>query len=77
LAKLPNTYITSCGHDTLRDDARLMKAALDKAGVPVRYDEYEGYPHYFWSYPGPSLKAASEEYYSNLAKGVDFVLSKL
>jgi versiconal hemiacetal acetate esterase len=72
---LPKVYITSCGKDTLRDDARLMREALEDLGVPVSFDEYAGYPHYFWTYPGPSLKEPTDEYYTKLVKGVEFVLS--
>lgn len=42
LKDLPRTYITESGTDVLRDDARLMKGALVKAGVEVKYDAYPG-----------------------------------
>lgn len=32
LKSLPKTYISVCGHDTLRDDGILFKEALDEAG---------------------------------------------
>ena len=32
LAELPKTYIAICGKDTLRDDARLLAAALKEGG---------------------------------------------
>jgi versiconal hemiacetal acetate esterase len=32
LNELSKAYISVCGHDTLRDDGRLMKAALEKNG---------------------------------------------
>jgi versiconal hemiacetal acetate esterase len=32
LKALPRVYMNACGADTLRDDARLMKEALDKNG---------------------------------------------
>jgi len=32
LKELPKTYISCCGFDTLRDDARLMKEILEKDG---------------------------------------------
>ncbi|EAW12305.1 alpha/beta hydrolase [Aspergillus clavatus NRRL 1] len=66
LKDLRKVYIVECGTDTLRDDARLMKEALEEAQVPVRYDAYPGFPHYFWSYPSPVLAAASEEFHENL-----------
>jgi len=43
--------------------------------VQVKYDEYPGYPHYFWSFPAPSLKEPSAEYLKNLVAGVKWVLS--
>ena len=75
LKDLPKSYITGCGQDTLRDDARLMRDALKQAGVPVRFDEYDGYPHYFWTFPGPSLEEPTRDYYEKLEQGVKFVLS--
>jgi versiconal hemiacetal acetate esterase len=68
-------YITSCGQDTLRDDARLMRDALKQEGVQVRYDEFDGYPHYFWTFPGPSLEQPARDYLKKLGNGVKFVLS--
>jgi len=32
LKNLPKVYLAVCGHDTLRDDGRLLKSALDNAG---------------------------------------------
>ncbi|KAF4766162.1 hypothetical protein HAV15_010665 [Penicillium sp. str.  len=60
LKDLKKVYIVECGTDTLRDDSRLMKGALEEVGVPIMYDDYPGYPHYFWSYPSPVLAQASE-----------------
>ncbi|KAF1990417.1 alpha/beta-hydrolase [Aulographum hederae CBS 113979] len=75
IGQLPKTYITCAGRDTLRDDARLLKEVLDKNGVPNKYDEYPGYPHYFWSFPADALRKPREEYLRNLVNGVEFVLS--
>ncbi|KAF2404502.1 hypothetical protein EJ06DRAFT_541041 [Trichodelitschia bisporula] len=75
LAELPKTYITCAGHDTLRDDARLMRAELEAKGVPVKYDEFPGYPHYFWTFPSAQLKEPASEYIRKLVAGVAFVLS--
>jgi len=75
LNELPKVYISCAGYDTLRDDARLMREALEKNGVSVKYDEYPGYPHYFWTFPSSALKESSEKYIVNLIKGVQFVLS--
>ncbi|QDS70286.1 hypothetical protein FKW77_007926 [Venturia effusa] len=75
LNELPKVYISCTAHDTLRDDARLMKEALGKNGVKVRYEEYPGYPHYFWTFPSPALNEPAKTYIANLNKGVAFVLS--
>jgi versiconal hemiacetal acetate esterase len=75
LSELPKTYIASCGQDTLRDDARLMRDALKQAGVSVKYDEFSGFPHYFWTFPAPSLEQPSNEYLRKVGNGVKYVLS--
>lgn len=72
---LPKTYVSVCTLDTLRDDGRLFKAKLDEAGVPNLYDEYVGYPHYFWSYPSEHLARPTAEYFKNMKKAFEFVLS--
>ncbi|KAG9234540.1 arylacetamide deacetylase [Amylocarpus encephaloides] len=74
LCDLPRVYIAVCGQDTLRDDGRLMRDTLNEAGVPNMYDEYEGYPHFFWSYPSEHLKGPIGKFKSNVRKGVEFVL---
>jgi versiconal hemiacetal acetate esterase len=43
--------------------------------VKVKADEYDGYPHYFWTFPASSLAGPAEQYNTNLVKGIDFVLS--
>lgn len=53
-AKYPPTYIATAGKDPLRDDGKIMADLLRKAGVRVKYDEYAGLPHYFWTLPGGS-----------------------
>jgi len=91
LKDLPKTYIAVAGQDTLRDDGRLLKAALDNAGyeyfpsysnytdhldrVPNIYDEYPGLPHWFWAFPSEHLVEPIAVYNKNLKKGFDFVLS--
>ena len=37
----PPVYFTSCEFDPLRDDAYVMEAALQEAGVPTKHDHYE------------------------------------
>jgi versiconal hemiacetal acetate esterase len=75
LSQLPKVYMSWCGQDTLRDDGRLMKDALQTAGVQVEYEEFGGYPHYFWTFPTPELKEAAQDYRQKVAKGIKFVLS--
>lgn len=52
-----------------------MNPMLNQSRVKVKYDEYQGYPHYFWTFPSPALKEPTENYMANLNKGVAFVLS--
>jgi versiconal hemiacetal acetate esterase len=75
LKALPRTYITESGTDTLRDDARLMKEKLEAEGVQVRYDAYEGYPHYSWTFPSQHLAAHSKEFFGNMAEGIKWCLA--
>ncbi|PSN65019.1 hypothetical protein BS50DRAFT_555344 [Corynespora cassiicola Philippines] len=72
---LKKVYMTVAGHDTLRDDGLLFKQKLDDADVSSKLDFYPGYPHYHWAWPSPKLKETEQEYISNLAKGVQFVVS--
>jgi len=71
---LPNVYITAAGHDTLRDDARLMREQLETNGVEVKYDEYEGLPHYFWTFPSGKLDEVRNDYVQKLVRGTQWVL---
>ncbi|KAI2840406.1 hypothetical protein CBS147343_10342 [Aspergillus niger] len=70
LRDLKKVYIVECGTDTLRDDARLMGEALKESGVPLMYDAYPGYPHYFWSYPSPVLAEASKTFHENMFRAL-------
>ncbi|KAL5350350.1 hypothetical protein ACLOAV_003917 [Pseudogymnoascus australis] len=72
---LPRTYIATAGMDTLRDDGRLFKKALDNAGVPNRYDEFEGYPHWFWAFPSKHLESITKDFHEKLQKAIEFILS--
>ncbi|OAL56025.1 carboxylesterase [Pyrenochaeta sp. DS3sAY3a] len=47
----PPTYLMTCEFDPLRDDGVVMEYALKKAGVTVKRDHFDGFPHYFWVYP--------------------------
>lgn len=73
LKDLNKVYIVECGADTLRDDARLMKQALEEVKVPLLYDAYDGYPHYSWMFPAPVLKRHVEEFNVNLTRALDWL----
>ncbi|KAL5046734.1 hypothetical protein BDW71DRAFT_207219 [Aspergillus fruticulosus] len=73
LGQLRRVYIAECGADTLRDDARLMKEVLEKAGVAVAYDGYPGYPHYSWTFPSKHLDQHREEFLDKALDGVKWV----
>ncbi|KAL2819422.1 Alpha/Beta hydrolase protein [Aspergillus granulosus] len=70
---LKKVYIVECGADTLRDDARLMRDALEGVSVPLRYDAYAGFPHYFWSYPSKFLKAELDAFHRNMFAAVEWL----
>jgi versiconal hemiacetal acetate esterase len=48
---------------------------MNECSVDVKYDEYPGYPHYFWTFPSKHLEQPAAEYIDSLVKGVQFVLS--
>ena len=48
LKGFPRTYIINTDKEALRDDGRVLEAALNDAGVPVKRDNLPGLPHYFW-----------------------------
>ncbi|KAL5340910.1 Alpha/Beta hydrolase protein [Aspergillus crustosus] len=73
LNELKKVYIAECGADTLRDDARLMKAQLEDVGVPVGYDAYPGFPHYSWTFPAACLGAHRGEFLGRMLDGVGWV----
>ncbi|KAL2839965.1 Alpha/Beta hydrolase protein [Aspergillus pseudoustus] len=73
IRELKKVYIVECGADTLRDDARLMKDALEDMNVPLRYDAYAGFPHYFWSYPSKFLKTDSDAFHQRMFGAVDWL----
>jgi hypothetical protein len=43
--------------------------------VIVRFKEYKGFPHYFWTFPGKSLKTVAEEYQKDGADAMRWLLS--
>jgi len=44
--------------------------------VPILYDAYEGYPHFWWTFPSEHLKKEIELFDVNLANGFKFVLGE-
>jgi versiconal hemiacetal acetate esterase len=88
---LKKVYMAVAGQDTLRDDGALMKLLLNNAGyvprlvavpmlidcsVPVRFDFYDGYPHFFFAWPSPKLHEPRKKFFEDLAEGVKYVLSE-
>jgi acetyl esterase/lipase len=57
LARLPRTWIQLCTNDVLYSDGVCYGIALERAGVEVRADFIEGWPHTFWL-PAPHLDRA-------------------
>jgi acetyl esterase/lipase len=49
---LPPALIQVGEHDPLREDGARYAAALQSAGVPVRFTEYVGMPHGYLNFPG-------------------------
>ncbi|EMC99379.1 hypothetical protein BAUCODRAFT_401463 [Baudoinia panamericana UAMH 10762] len=47
-ARLPKTYLQSCGMDINRDEGICYNDVLSKAGVETKLDVYPGCPHCFW-----------------------------
>ena len=47
LSRLPPTYVITCEHDPLRDEAILYAMRLMAAGVPVELHNYPGTVHGF------------------------------
>jgi versiconal hemiacetal acetate esterase len=52
-----------------------QSCTADNSRVPNKLDFYEGYPHFFWMWPSAKLEVPRKEFYANLAKGVQFVIS--
>jgi versiconal hemiacetal acetate esterase len=73
---LKKVYIVECGTDTLRDDARLMREALENVSASVMYDAYPDYPHYFWAYLSPVLAEASKLFHANMFRALEWLDSE-
>ena len=52
-AELPKAFILTAALDPLKDNGSRYRDALEAAGVPVRFAEYDGALHGFLSLPGP------------------------
>lgn len=76
LRQLPRVYIAECGADTLRDDARLMKDALETCDVPVKYDAFPGYPHYSWTFPSTHLDEHRNDFFAKLVQAMQWIQSE-
>ena len=73
LAFLKKVYIAECGMDTLRDDARLMKEALERDSVDLRYHAYSGFPHYSWTFPSKELDAHRDDFHRDVVNGIRWI----
>lgn len=72
--RFPPTYIATCEFDPLRDDGRIMAHALREAGVPVKYDHYDGLPHAFWFVPQLPETAV---FMKQTVAGLEWILEKM
>ncbi|KAK0390001.1 hypothetical protein NLU13_3574 [Sarocladium strictum] len=67
---MPPIYIVTCGADILRDHGPMLAERLKNDGVPVKIDNYPGYPHTFWTVPGIKMGVT---FRSNLLLGLEFI----
>ena len=42
--------------------------------VPVKFDEYEKLPHYFFAFPSPHLDTLRQDYLKKTADGIRWVI---
>ncbi|KAJ3543478.1 hypothetical protein NM208_g3559 [Fusarium decemcellulare] len=71
LKLFPPTYLVTCGQDPLRDDGKVLQAALSSAGVPIQANHYDNMPHCFWMVPSlPETKT----FLNFLMKGVEWIV---
>ena len=72
-AYFPPTYISTCSASPLRGDGVIMIAALKKASVANKYENYPGMPHAFWTFP--QLESSSK-FLKDTVPGIRFVLNR-
>lgn len=65
-------YIATCGKDPLRDDGLVLEMMLGERHVRVHRDNYEGFPHYFWLFPGVE---GGEVVLENVVKGMKLLFN--
>ncbi|KAJ5465301.1 carboxylesterase, partial [Penicillium daleae] len=73
VAALPTTYLVACEKDPLGEDPRIFHEILLRSGIASRLDYYEGYPHYFWTFPVQK----TGEFMENLISGVKWVIESM
>ncbi len=74
LSGLPTATIITADIDPLRDDGKKYAAALEKAGVKVRYKNYEGVTHEFFGMGAVVDKSKDAVKYA--AEGLNTVFKK-
>lgn len=68
----PPTWIVDCEKDCMRDDGRVLQAALEDAGVRVKREVVKGMPHYYWAFP---LQVAAEDFRVRVLEGLRWILN--
>lgn len=71
LAHFPRTYIINTSKEANRDDGRVLEAALEDAGTPVKRDVIPGFPHYFWCFP---IEKGGARLRETIVKGIKWVV---
>lgn len=71
---LPPTYVATCEFDPLRDDGKVLVKILEKAGIPVKHDHYDGLPHCFWYFP---KLPETRTFMGNTFAGINWALEQM
>jgi versiconal hemiacetal acetate esterase len=74
LGKLPPTYLVVTDKDPTRDDGLVFEKEAKKAGVKIKMDFYEGFPHMFWLIPGMK---EGDKWAGNLVEGLKWVVANM